>query len=154
MSRVILILIGQFLYTGYAMACSCRPIDTEIGKFPRYDIALDIVLFVLFFALWHFSLFVLRKLIPRMNRLVFSFLGFMALIPTAGLSYKLQSLDPYERFYLFKTIQPFDPFKCRCDRFIYQFGPNYLHLALSILFILLLDRLIYVCFLKRRNENF
>ncbi len=153
MRRLKLIIISQFLYTGYAMACSCRHPDIEIGKFPRYDLALDLVLFVLFFILWHFFLFVLRKLMPRMNRFVFSLFGFIVLIPTAGVSYKLQSTDPYEPFYLFYTPEPFDPFSCQCQSVIYQFGPNYLHLALSILFILLLDRLIYVRYLKRLNEN-
>ncbi len=141
MSKVKLIFISLFLYTGYAMACSCGFLDPNrvvVSRFPRFDIALDIILIVISFTLWHLALFIFRKFWFELNRFVFSLLGFISLIPAASLSYKLQT---------------FDPFGCGFCRGIFQFGPNYLHLALSILFILLLDRLIYVCFLKRQDEN-
>jgi hypothetical protein len=75
---------------------------------------------------------------PKVNRLLLSRVGFISLIPAAISSYYINIL--------LKSM-------CLCVTPVYHFSPDYKYILLLILSILLLDRFIYIRYIKHFKKK-
>lgn len=143
MSRIKIVLFCPLiLLAPYAFSCSCdmlnpSPEDTFLIDFPNFERSVDLIFFLIFFAIWHISLSILRDRIPRKVNALLSWLGPITILPTAYLSHRVH--------HIFISM-------CPCSiKYIYL-APNYLYLSLSVLFILCLDRFIYARYIQRADK--